>query len=99
MGADENMFGAIEGGGTKFICAVGNGPDDLTLTEFPTEAARGDDCACSCISAGRAGTRLQAVGIGSFGPVDLYCVFSDIWLHHFHPETWLAELRFRWQSA
>ncbi|MGH9514918.1 MAG: ROK family protein [Terriglobales bacterium] len=66
-----NIFGAIEGGGTKFICAVGNGPDDLTLTQFPTEAARADDCARSCISAGRAGTRLQAVGIGSFGPVDL----------------------------
>jgi fructokinase len=23
------LFGGIEGGGTKFICAVGTGPDDI----------------------------------------------------------------------
>ena len=25
----EKLFGGIEGGGTKFNCAVGNGPDNI----------------------------------------------------------------------
>ncbi|MGH9517252.1 MAG: ROK family protein [Terriglobales bacterium] len=65
------MFGAIEGGGTKFICAVGNGPDDLTVTQFPTEAPGPTIARAVAFLQERAGERLQAVGIGSFGPVDL----------------------------
>ena len=32
-----SLFGGIEAGGTKFVCAVGTGPDDLRAEiRFPT---------------------------------------------------------------
>jgi fructokinase len=68
------LVGAIEGGGTKFVCAVGTGPHDLARTEFPT----GDDPARVLAQATTWLRRqqqergsLRAVGVGSFGPVDL----------------------------
>ena len=33
------LYGGIEAGGTKFVCAVGNGPDDIRdEIRFPTTA-------------------------------------------------------------
>ena len=29
MGTMTQLFGGVEGGGTKFICAVGTSPDDI----------------------------------------------------------------------
>jgi fructokinase len=62
------IFGAIEAGGTKFVCGVGTGPDDLTTVTFPTTTP--------AETIGRAIEFLRthdiaAVGVGSFGPVDL----------------------------
>ena len=35
------VFGGIEGGGTKFVCAVGTGPEDMRArAEFPTTSPR-----------------------------------------------------------
>jgi fructokinase len=65
------VFGAIEGGGTKFVCAVGTGPDDLVITQFPTTSPEATIHSAVTFLKERSGGRLQAVGIGSFGPVDL----------------------------
>ena len=65
------MFGAIEGGGTKFVCAVGTGPDDLAITQLSTESPEPTIARAVAFLKERAGAHLQAVGIGSFGPVDL----------------------------
>ena len=68
------LFGAIEAGGTKFVCAVGTGPDDLRdeirfPTTSPTETlGRALDYFRQAQS--RHGA-LAAIGIGSFGPLDL----------------------------
>ncbi len=65
------MFGGIEAGGTKFVCGVGTGPDDVRTAQFPTSTP--DITIASVIDFFRAesGARLEAIGIGSFGPVDL----------------------------
>lgn len=71
----DQLCGAIEAGGTKFVCAVGSGPDDLREeTRFETsDPARTLGRAVEFLR--RAQDRhgaLAAVGIGAFGPVDLH---------------------------
>ncbi|MFN2144727.1 MAG: ROK family protein [Anaerolineales bacterium] len=64
------LFGGIEAGGTKFVCAVGSGPEDLREEiRFPTTTPEE--------TLGRAvdffqslGEPLAAIGVGTFGPVD-----------------------------
>jgi fructokinase len=66
-----NIFGAIEAGGTKFICGVGAGPDNLRLTRIPTTSPPATIAAAVAFLRNEAGADLAAVGIASFGPVDL----------------------------
>lgn len=64
-------YGGVEAGGTKFVCAVGSGPDEIREEiEFPTTTPTA--------TIGRAVDffrsrewELAALGIASFGPVDL----------------------------
>ena len=69
----DKLYGGIEAGGTKFICAVGTGPENLLETtridtSGPAETlAKAIDFFWPFI----ARRRLAAIGIGSFGPVDL----------------------------
>jgi fructokinase len=60
------IFGAIEAGGTKFVCGVGTGPDDLRTVRIPTTTP-GETIAAAVEFLRGAGP--AAVGIGSFGPV------------------------------
>ena len=67
-----NLFGGVEAGGTKFVCAVGGGEDDLrSETRFPTttpeETIRR---ALEFFREATGGESLDAVGIASFGPID-----------------------------
>ena len=68
------LVGAIEAGGTKFVCAVGTGPDDLQReVRFPTTTP--SETIARAVQFFRDASEelgtLAAVGIGSFGPVDL----------------------------
>ncbi len=67
----KNIFGAVEAGGTKFICAIGTGPDDLESVSIPTRSPELTLADTIDFLRERAGAQLRAVGIGSFGPVDL----------------------------
>ena len=64
------VFGGIEAGGTKFVCGIGTGPDDLTTTQFPTTTPEATIAEAVGWFRERAGGRLEAVGVASFGPVD-----------------------------
>lgn len=62
------MLGAIEAGGTKFICGAGSGPDDIETIQIPTTTPAETTGAAIAFLRSRG---VRAVGIASFGPVDL----------------------------
>jgi fructokinase len=64
------LYGGIEAGGTKFVCAVGSGPDDIEAeVQFPTtEPQETIGRVVEFVEQYR--SELAAVGIASFGPVD-----------------------------
>lgn len=64
-------FGGVEAGGTKFVCGIGTGPDDLRLGWFPTSSPEATIGSVTAFFREQAGASIDAVGIGSFGPVDL----------------------------
>ena len=68
------LLGGIEAGGTKFVCAVGTGPDDIRATiRIPTttpEETLAKVVAFFYQQTEQLGT-LDAIGIGAFGPVDV----------------------------
>lgn len=62
------QYGGIEAGGTKFVCAVGSGPDDIRdRTRIPTTTPEETLAAVGRYFAGRS---VDAVGIATFGPVE-----------------------------
>src|ERR1700756_622007 len=65
------MFGAIEAGGTKFVCAIGSKPEDLKITQFSTTSPEATTANAIAFLRENSRGELWAVGIGSFGPVDL----------------------------
>jgi fructokinase len=65
------MLGGIEAGGTKFICGIGTGPEDLETAQFPTSSP--EVTLEQVIRFFKdAKTSLGGIGIGSFGPIDLH---------------------------
>jgi len=64
-----SLFGAVEAGGTKFVCGIGTGPDDLQITQFPTTSPE-ETVQRTLAFFREQGAALDAVGIASFGPID-----------------------------
>jgi len=69
----ERVYGGIEAGGTKFVCAAGTGPDDIrSKIQFPTTTP--EETIGKAIDFFRDFMEKQplgAIGIASFGPVNL----------------------------
>jgi fructokinase len=64
------VFGGIEAGGSKWNCAVGTGPDDLRAVSTIATATADETLGEAVAFFDREGP-VDAIGIGSFGPVDL----------------------------
>ncbi len=65
----EKLYGGMEGGGTKFVCAVGTGPDEIIAeTRFPTTSP--EVTLNQAISFFKKYT-LAGIGLAPFGPLDL----------------------------
>ncbi|MBP1703446.1 MAG: gmuE [Chloroflexi bacterium] len=67
------FYGGIEAGGTKFVCAVGSGPDDIRATlKYPT--THPDETIRKAIEFFREQQEkhgpLAAIGVAAFGPLD-----------------------------
>ncbi len=69
----ERVFGGVEGGGTKFSCLLGRGPDEVIASRvFPTTTS--PETLGRVVDFFRregAGYSLAALGFASFGPIDL----------------------------
>ncbi|MCR6105735.1 ROK family protein [Salipaludibacillus agaradhaerens] len=63
------MLGGIEAGGTKFVCAVAN--DDLTIVERVAFPTRSPEETFNDVFEFFDKFELKALGIGSFGPIDV----------------------------
>ena len=63
------LLGALETGGTKMVCALGNEKGEIFEREsFPT---RDPESTFADVSGFFAGTGIEALGVSCFGPVDL----------------------------
>jgi fructokinase len=69
----ESYYGGIEAGGTKFVCAVASGPEDIiSETRFPTTTPQeAIQRAIVFFQSQMQDTPLKGIGVASFGPVDL----------------------------
>ena len=73
-GTHERRYGAVEAGGTKFVCAVGDQDgrilDEIRIETRAPAATLAEVCRYFSAAAEKFGV-LAGVGIGAFGPLDL----------------------------
>ncbi len=64
------LYGGVETGGTWCVCAIGRGPNEIVAQEqFPTTSP--DETLARIVAFFHAAPAAEAIGVGSFGPVDL----------------------------
>jgi len=69
--ASSSTFGGVEAGGTKWVCAKGTGPGDLTEVKIIPTTTPAETLGRVVEFFQREGVRVAALGVGSFGPVDV----------------------------
>jgi len=67
------VFGAVEGGGTKFVCMVGTSPSDVVdeITIPTTDPVETIGEVIAFFQRPRPDVQLMAVGVATFGPIGL----------------------------
>lgn len=65
------LYGGVETGGTWCVCALGTGPEDIrSYEQYPTRSPQ--ETLDQIVEFFRAGPLPTAIGVGSFGPVDVH---------------------------
>src|SRR5512146_2198850 len=69
----KNLYGGIEAGGTKFVCVVAGGPDQIVdeIRYKTTAPAETLGRAIQFFQPFVAQKQIDAIGVGAFGPLDL----------------------------
>lgn len=67
----EKLYGGIEGGGTKFNCAIGNGPGNIIAEARFATTTPAETIGQVCDFFAPYVDQLQGIGLGSFGPFDV----------------------------
>ncbi len=68
--SDVRLLGGIEAGGTKFVCVVATSPDDIRH-RVRIDTTTPDETIGAAIEFFQQIDRVEAIGIASFGPVEL----------------------------
>ena len=92
----KQLYGAIEAGGTKFICAIGDQDGEIldeTRIETRDPAATLADVCRYFAGATHRFCPLTALGVGAFGPLDLQDHLAHLRIHHQHAETGMDAIR------
>ena len=87
------IYGGVEAGGTKFLCAVGSDPQHI-LAETTIRTTTPEETIAQVVEFFREirkRVELTAIGIGSFGPIDLNRSLSNFRVHHQHSENGMVE--------
>ncbi len=66
----DEVYGGIEAGGTKFVCVVGNGPDGIVERQR-VETTDPSTTLAECLEFFDRQSAIRALGIASFGPLEL----------------------------
>ncbi len=67
---ENKLYGGIEAGGTKFVCAIAKSPIDI-LSQVTIDTTTPRETLQEVIAFFRSGSRVGSLGIASFGPLDL----------------------------
>lgn len=67
---DQKLYGGIEAGGTKFVCAVGTSPDKL-IEQIRIPTTSPSLTIDKVVDFFKTQPKLEAIGIASFGPIDM----------------------------
>jgi fructokinase len=65
------LYGGVEAGGTKFVCAVGTGPERLEGLEIIPTTTPEETIGRVIAFFNRFQPQISAIGVGSFGPIGL----------------------------
>ena len=89
------LYGSLEAGGTKFVCAVGDENFNVVeKTQFPTTTPI--ETIDKTIEFFSKFDNLAGLAVGSFGPIDIDKKLKNLWLYHNDSKTKLGKCGLAW---